>query len=110
MDGDKLSEDTQILREISKKLSQLIVLWKISNFETLKDRKKEIEQDEISKKILELANGQLSSSLLKQEVITACSTSEATVKRRLRQLLDFGALVIKRTGNEIYYENSGLYD
>lgn len=105
-----MSEGTEILKEISKKLSQLIVLWKISNAETIENWKKEIKKDELCKKILELANGQLSSSLLKQEVMASCNVSEATVKRRLRQLVDFGAVVIKRTGNEIYYDNSGLYD
>lgn len=110
MDGNILSEDTKILKEISKKLSQLIILWKISNVETIKNRKKEIEQDKISKKILELANGQLPSSSLKQEIAKLFKKSERTVERRLKKLVELGALTTKRVGNESYYENSGLYD
>lgn len=105
-----MSENTEILKEISKKLSQLIVLWKITNIETIKNRKEEIVKDETSKKILELADGQLSSSLLKHEIIKEYEVSERTIKRRLRELLDLGALVMNRKGSEIYYENSGLYD
>jgi len=34
----------------------------------------------------------------------------ATVKRRMSELVEKGALTSTRKGKEVYYENSGLYD
>ena len=62
-----MSEEIELLREISRKLSQLIVLTKLSCSKLIEDNKKEIRKDEVSRLILDLADGSLSSSQLKEK-------------------------------------------
>ena len=105
-----MSEEIELLREISRKLSQLIVLTKLSCSKLIEDNKKEIRKDVVSRLILDLADGSLSSSQLKEKVMVQAKVSESTVKRRIADLIEKGALIFTRKGKEIYYENSGLYD
>ncbi len=105
-----MSEQVRLLKEISRKLSQLIVLTKLSNFEAIEDTKIEIKKDKVSKIILDLADGSFSSSQLTEKVVAQTKVSEKTVQRRISALLKKGALNSVRKRKEIYYENSGLYD
>lgn len=106
----KMSEEDKLLKEISRKLSQLIILTKLSNSKVIEDTKKEIRKDKVSRTILDLADGSLSSSQLKEKVMAQTKVSKPTVQRRITWLVEKGALTLIRKGNEIYYENSGLYD
>lgn len=105
-----MSEEVKLLKEISRKLSQLIVLAKLSNSEFIEETKKEIRKDKVYHKIMELADGSLGSTELKQKVMTLAKVSKPTVERRMSELVEKGALTPTRKGREIYYENSGLYD
>lgn len=105
-----MSEEVRLLKEISRKLSQLIVLTKLSNHEIIEDMKKEIRKDKVFRITLDLADGSLSSSQLTEKVVAQTRVSERTAKRRISTLKENGALNFVRKGNEIYYENSGLYD
>lgn len=105
-----MTDETELLKEISHKLSQLIVLTKLSNSKVIAETKEEIRKDPVSRALLDLADGTLSSAQLKDKVIQQTNTSEATVKRRISDLTEKGALISTRKGKEIYYENSGLYD
>lgn len=105
-----MSEEIELLKEISRKLSQLIVLTKLSNSKVIEDTKQEIRKDKVSKTILDLADDSLGSSQLKQKVIDLTKVSNATVERRISELVEKGALISTRKGREIFYENSGLYD
>lgn len=104
------TENIKLLKEISSKLSQLITLFKLSMRDTIGKVKEEIRRDEVSQTILELADSSLTSDQLKQKVVSITGTSTATVKRRISNLVEKGALIARRRGREIYYENSGLYD
>jgi len=104
-----LSDNTnEILREISRKLDQMIAISKIGNREAIKKFREEIDKDIVSQKILQYADGSLSSDPFKQKIVAETKVSEATVKRRVSELVDVGALTPVKKGREIYYENSGL--
>ena len=105
-----MSEEVKLLKEISRKLSQLIILTKLSSSKIIEENKREIRKDVVSKTILDLADGSLSSSQLKEKVMEQTKVSKPTVTRRIMDLVEKGALTFIRKGNEIYYENSGLYD
>lgn len=105
-----MSDEIGLLKEISKKLSQLIFLTKLANLKVIQEAKREIRKDEVCQEILSLADGSLSSSHLKERVMAKTKVSDTTVERRISRLVEKGALVSVRKGKESYYENSGLYD
>lgn len=104
------TENTELLKEISSKLGQLITLFKLSMGDTIRKVKEEIRNDRVSRTILDLADGSLASVQLQQQVVSTTGASIATVKRRINNLVEKGALISRRRRREIYYENSGLYD
>ena len=106
----ELSDEVELLKDISHKLSQLIVITKISNSEAIAETKKKIKEDPISCALLNLADGKLSAGQLTDKVKKKTKKSERTVKGRIADLIEKGALIAKRRGKEIFYENSGLYD
>jgi DNA-binding HxlR family transcriptional regulator len=105
-----MSDEVELLKTISQKLSQLIFLTKLSNSELIEQVKKEIRKDKVAKAILDLADGVLITSQLKSKVAGHTKVSEKTVERRISDLVEKGAGTRIRKGNEVYYENSGLYD
>jgi DNA-binding transcriptional ArsR family regulator len=102
--------EIELLKEISGKLSQLIVLTKLARSKEISDFKEEIKKDKVVQAILVLSDGSLSSSQLKEKVIEEIKVSKATIERRIADLIEKGALILNRQGKEIYYQNSGLYD
>jgi Fic family protein len=102
--------EVELLKDISRKLSQLIVLTKLSSSNIIAETRKEIRKDKVFRTALDLADGSLGSTQLKDKIKKQAKVSEATVKRRIADLIEKGALTVIRKGNEIYYENSGLYD
>ena len=105
-----MSEEITLLKEISRKLSQLIILFKMTNQEKIDDFRKEIKNDRVARSILELADGSLSVKSLKEKVAKSTKVSEKTAERRIYELVDKGALIVNRKGRENFYETSGLYD
>jgi len=104
-----LSDEVTLLREISRKLSQLIILFKMTNQEKIDEIGKQIKKDKVAGSILEFADGSLSVKSLKKKVSKLTRVSEKTVKRRIYELAEKGALIANRKGKENYYENSGLF-
>jgi DNA-binding transcriptional ArsR family regulator len=102
-------DETELLKGISHKLSQLIVLTKLSNAKVIAETKEEIKKDPISRLLLSLADGSLSSSQLNERARKQTKKSKRTVAGRIAELVDKGALTPEKKGSEIYYENSGLY-
>jgi DNA-binding transcriptional ArsR family regulator len=105
-----MSEEVELLKEISHKLSQLIVLTRLSNSKIIEETKEEIDKDPVSRALISLADGSLSSSQLTEKVEKQTKKSGRTVRGRIAMLVERGALTPVRRGKEIYYENSGLYD
>jgi DNA-binding transcriptional ArsR family regulator len=105
-----LSDEITLLKEISRKLSQLIILFRMTNRKEIDEMKKEIKKDKVARSILELADGSLSVKSLREKISESTKVSEVTVRRRIYELVDKGALTVNRKGKENFYENSGLYD
>ena len=105
-----MAEEIELLKNISNKLSQLVVLTKVANAKVIAETKEEIKKDPIYRALLDLADGSLSSAQLVVKVKKRTKVSERTVRGRISELVEKGALTLVRKGKEIYYENSGLYD
>ena len=103
-------ENTKLLKDISRKLDQLILLMKLSNRTTLENIKKKIKRDKVALKILEYADGSLSYSVISKKVSEELGVAEITVKKKLAELKEMGALMPVRRGKEVYYESTGLID
>jgi len=101
-------ETLEVLKEISHKLDQLIVLSKLSNQKVIEELRQQVEKDPVSSKILELTINPLSYSELSKRVADDTKAAQRTVKRKIASLKASGLLVTKRSGKEVYYENSGL--
>jgi Fic family protein len=102
--------EVKLLEDISSKLSQLLVLTRLSNSKVIAEAREEINRDPVAQALLALADDSLSSSQLKEKVAEQTNVSEKTVQRRILDLVEKGAITPIRKGKEIYYENSGLYD
>lgn len=102
--------EVAILREISHKLDQLIILLKLSNKDVLNQFKREVQRDRVSARILELADGTLTYSELSKKVAEEMGVAEITVKRKISRLREMGFLIIRREGKQVFYENSGLFE
>ena len=105
-----MKTEKEILEDISKKLGKLIALTKLSNLNTIEKMKTEVRSDNVFRKILDCSDGSLSYSDLSEKVAKATKVSKITVKRKISQLKEMGALDTKRVGLKVYYENSGLLD
>ncbi len=104
-----MSAELELLKDISDKLTQLLILTRLENSKAIADFKEEIDNDPILQTILKLADGILSSANIKQKVKEQTGESERTISRRIATLMEKGALIAIRKGKEIYYDNSGLY-
>lgn len=104
-----MTGEVELLEQISNKLSQLIVLARLSSSKIIAETKEEIEKDPVSQALLALSDGSLSSTQIAEKAMEQAKASERTVRRRIAELVEKGALTPVRKGKEIYYENSGLY-
>lgn len=104
-----MSEEQDLLREISRKLDQLVVLTKIGNMQTIEEHKARVRGDKVSAKILDHSDGTLSYSDLCEKVSSDLGVAEITVRKKISGLLDMGFLVSERKGRRVYYATSGLF-
>ena len=105
-----LSRQIEILREISHKLDQLIVLTKLSNLDIIEKYKTKVRSDQVSARILDYSDGSLSYSKLCERISQELGVAEITVKRKISELREMGFLVGERRGRQVYYLNSGLFE
>lgn len=102
--------EKELLSEISKKLDRLIALTQIGLGTQLGSLRAGIQQDVVSTKILEYADGILPASELQNKVSKEANASERTVKRRLAKLVESGLILSVRDGKSIFYVNSGIIE
>lgn len=103
------NDESHLLQEISKKLDGIITLLKLSNRERLREYSREIREDKVTRRIVETADGTLSSSEFTKAISRNTGASAATVQRRISDLTETGALIKRREGREVYYEASDLF-
>jgi len=106
----KLSEQLETLREISRKLDQLIILTKLSNRNTIEKYKIKIRGDQIAARVLDYSDGSISYSTLSRRISEELGVAEITVKRKISDLREMGFLVGERRGRQVYYVSSGLFE
>jgi len=105
-----MSEQLDTLREISRKLDQLIILTKLSNLEILAEHKAKIRGDKVFKKILDYSDGSLAFSELCEKIAEELGVAEITVMKKISQLKEMGFLVTERRGRKVHYDTSGLFE
>ena len=98
------------LKDVVDRLDLLIALLKSVNEEKIRAVKQQILRDSVSRKILELADGTREYGLLADEVAKATGKSIRTVKARISELSEKGAIRRVRKGRKVYYESTGLYE
>lgn len=101
-------ENTKLLRELSKKLDLLISIYKICNQSALDEFKKGLSRDKVFGRIIELADGSITYSILTKRVSDETGAAEITVKKKISDLKELGVLITRREGKEMYYDNSGV--
>jgi DNA-binding transcriptional regulator PaaX len=105
-----MSQENSQLAEMSRKLDQLITLMKMSNMAVLEEYRRRLERDRVYVRILEVSDGSLSYSRLSKKLSQELGVAEITVKKKIADLKEMGALVTIRKGGEVFYVNSGLMD
>jgi len=104
------TEEADLLRMIAKKLDLLIAINRLNNKPVLDQIQKDLKNDKVASKIMELADGSITSSALAKQVSEETGAAEITVKKRLSDLKEDGILTPVRKGKEVYYENSGILE
>lgn len=104
-----MATELELLQNISDRLGQLIVLARLANAKAIADFKEEIKKDPVFQAILNLVDGKLSSTEIKDKVKEQTKVSERTIEGRIAILMEKGALIAVKKGKEIYYDDSGLY-
>jgi DNA-binding transcriptional ArsR family regulator len=110
MEDNKLSKEQKILKEISHKLDQLIILTKLNSLEKIKKFKINIRSDKISAKILDYSDGSLSYSKLVEKVSKELGVAEITVMKKISDLKEMGFIIKERKGREVFYDKSELFE
>ena len=105
-----MTEEEKILKEISHKLDQLIILTKLSSLDIIAKYKAKVRGDKIFAKILDYADGSQSYSKLCEKVSKALGVAEITVMKKVSELKEMGFLVTERKGRQVYYATSGLFE
>ena len=105
-----MSKDQEILKEISRKLDQLIILTKLNSLDIIKRYKTKIRGDKVFAKILDYSDGSLNYSKLCEKVSKELGVAEITVMKKVSELKDMGFLVTERRGRQVYYATSGLFE
>lgn len=101
---------SEILRGISYKLDQLIILTKLSILDIIEKYKMKIHGDKIFAKILDYSDGTLNYSELCEKVSKEAGVAEITVMKKLSELKEMGFLITERKGKKVYYTKSGLFE
>ena len=105
-----MSEQLETLKEISRKLDQLIILTKLGNLDIITEYRKKIRGDKVAAKILDYSDGSMSYSEISEKVSSEVGVAEITVRKKITELREMGFLVTERRGRQVYYDTSGLFE
>jgi DNA-binding transcriptional ArsR family regulator len=105
-----MSKEQEILREISYKLDQLIILTKLNSQDIIEKYKSKVRGDKVYAKIISYSNGTLSYSELCEKISKELGVAEITVMKKLSELKEMGFLFTERKGKQVYYKSSGLFE
>lgn len=105
-----MTEELEILKEVSHKLDQLIILTKLNSLDLIKKYKTKIRKDKVFAKISDSSDGSLNYSELCEKVSNELGVAEITVMKKVSELKEMGFLVTERKGRKVYYNTSGLFE
>lgn len=105
-----MSKQLDTLKEISRKLDQLIILTKLSNLDIIAEYKAKARGDKVLGKILDYSDGSLGYSELCEKISKELGVAEITVMKKISQLKEMGFLVTERRGKKVHYATSGLFE
>jgi len=105
-----MSKEQEILREISYKLDQLIILTKLSSQDIIEKYRAKVRGDKVFAKIINYSDGTLNYSQLSEKISKELGVAEITVMKKLSELKEMGFLVTERRGKQVYYKSSGLFE
>jgi len=105
-----MSGQLDTLKEISRKLDQLIILTKLGNLDIIAEYKIRVRGDKVFGKILDYSDGSLGYSELCEKISKELGVAEITVMKKVSELKGMGFLVTERRGRKVYYDTSGLFE
>ncbi len=105
---NSMNEESELLASIADKLDVLIAISRLANKEKIQSYSDQIKKDPIYSKILEITMEPTSYGNLSRVVAEATNAAEITVKRKVADLREIGAIAAKRKGRDAIYENTGL--
>jgi len=105
-----MSEQLETLKEISRKLDQLIILTKLGNLKIIAGYKTRVREDKVFGKILDYSDGSLGYSELCEKISKELGVAEITVMKKVSELKEMGFIVTERRGRKVYYDTSGLFE
>ena len=105
-----MSEQVKILKDISRKLDQLIILTKLGNLDIIAEYRKKIRGDKVASKILDYSDGSMNYSEISEKVSSELGVAEITVKKKITDLRAMGFLVTEKRGRQVYYDTSRLFE
>jgi len=105
-----MSKEQEILKEISYKLDQMIILTKLGSQDIIEKHKAKVRGDKVFAKIISYSDGTSSYSELCEKISKELGVAEITVMKKLSELKEMGFLVTERKGKQVYYKSSGLFE
>lgn len=104
-----MSQEAELLQEISRKLDLLVAVQRLTNQETLERVRRQYEKDEVTQAILRETQESTTYTDLTEAVARQTGASERTVRRRISDLSSEGLISAIRRGQQVYYQNTGLF-
>lgn len=105
-----MSGEHEILKEISYKLDQLIILTKLGSQDLIDKYKSRVRGDRVFDKIVSYSDGALNYSEICEKISKELGVAEITVMKKMSELKEMGFLVTERKGRQVYYKSSGLFE
>ena len=94
--------------DVVRRLDRLISVFELAHREELQRARAVIRSDETNVEILQHAADEMPAGVLSQAVRKKTGQSPATVKRRIADLVEIGALERIGTGGKVAYRATGL--
>lgn len=101
-------EKEEILEKISNQMDTLVSLYKLAYADKVDEVKREILEDQVMVKILEIVPEELQVGELVKKVCIEVNQKERTIRYRLATLVSIGVLKVEKVGNKSFYRLTGI--
>lgn len=97
-----------VLEKISGQMDMLIYLFKLAYSDKIGEVRKEVFEDEVMAKIMEVVQEDLPARDLVSVIGQQVKQKERTIRARLSDLVGKGVLRIEKVGKNSFYRSTGL--